>query len=116
MPPPKTIDKDIGERRITNWTPVGISLCEVRLCSVAMHLCAHFAAERYAALLRAACAHLCGCYTHESQLTHSRSCRKRRVCVCMPHDLAFACCVRRVCTYIFRCLLCWPPYDSVPLT
>jgi len=28
MPPPKTIDKDIGERRITNWTPVGISLCE----------------------------------------------------------------------------------------
>eukprot|EP00983_Pelagomonas_calceolata_P078924 1154444-Pelagomonas_calceolata.AAC.5 len=29
MPPPKTIDKDIGERRITNWTPVGISLCEV---------------------------------------------------------------------------------------
>lgn len=28
MPPPKTIEAHIGERRITNWTPVGISLCE----------------------------------------------------------------------------------------
>ncbi len=28
MPPPKTIDKEVGERRLTNWTPVGISLCE----------------------------------------------------------------------------------------
>eukprot|EP00199_Chlamydomonas_sp_CCMP681_P002346 CAMPEP_0119107128 /NCGR_PEP_ID=MMETSP1180-20130426/8098_1 /TAXON_ID=3052 ORGANISM="Chlamydomonas cf sp, Strain CCMP681" /NCGR_SAMPLE_ID=MMETSP1180 /ASSEMBLY_ACC=CAM_ASM_000741 /LENGTH=420 /DNA_ID=CAMNT_0007092569 /DNA_START=78 /DNA_END=1337 /DNA_ORIENTATION=+ len=28
MPPPKTVDKVIGERRMTNFTPVGISLCE----------------------------------------------------------------------------------------
>ena len=28
MPPPRTINRDIGERRVTNWTPVGISLCE----------------------------------------------------------------------------------------
>lgn len=28
MPPPKTVDKSIGEQRVTNWTPVGISLCE----------------------------------------------------------------------------------------
>lgn len=28
MPPPKTVDKAIGERRMTNFTPVGISLCE----------------------------------------------------------------------------------------
>lgn len=28
MPPPTTIDKSIGERRLTNFTPVGISLCE----------------------------------------------------------------------------------------
>ncbi|GIL81599.1 hypothetical protein Vretimale_1259 [Volvox reticuliferus] len=28
MPPPKTVDKSIGERRLTNFTGVGISLCE----------------------------------------------------------------------------------------
>eukprot|EP00877_Chromochloris_zofingiensis_P006537 jgi/Chrzof1/2136/Cz11g03260.t1_GPAT1[v5.2] len=28
MPPPKTIDKAVGERRITHFTPVGISVCE----------------------------------------------------------------------------------------
>lgn len=28
MPPPKTVDKALGERRLTNYTPVGISLCE----------------------------------------------------------------------------------------
>ncbi len=28
MPPPVTVDKSIGERRITNFSPVGISICE----------------------------------------------------------------------------------------
>ncbi|GFR48340.1 hypothetical protein Agub_g10227 [Astrephomene gubernaculifera] len=28
MPPPKTVDKSIGERRLTNFSGVGISLCE----------------------------------------------------------------------------------------
>lgn len=28
MPPPKTIDKELGERRLTAWSGVGISLCE----------------------------------------------------------------------------------------
>lgn len=28
MPPPRTVDKAIGERRMTNYSPVGISLCE----------------------------------------------------------------------------------------
>ncbi|EFJ48252.1 hypothetical protein VOLCADRAFT_81121 [Volvox carteri f. nagariensis] len=28
MPPPKTVDKSIGERRLTNYTGVGISVCE----------------------------------------------------------------------------------------
>ncbi|KXZ42557.1 hypothetical protein GPECTOR_136g640 [Gonium pectorale] len=28
MPPPKTLEKSIGERRVTNFTGVGISLCE----------------------------------------------------------------------------------------
>lgn len=26
MPPPNKVEKAVGERRITNWTPVGISL------------------------------------------------------------------------------------------
>eukprot|EP00775_Hariotina_reticulata_P003542 gene3542-3811_t len=28
MPPPKTVDKSIGERRLTAWSGVGISVCE----------------------------------------------------------------------------------------
>ena len=28
MPPPKVVEAAIGERRITNFTPVGISVCE----------------------------------------------------------------------------------------
>ncbi|KAF8057857.1 Glycerol-3-phosphate acyltransferase [Scenedesmus sp. PABB004] len=28
MPPPKTVDKELGERRLTAWSGVGISLCE----------------------------------------------------------------------------------------
>jgi hypothetical protein len=28
MPPPKTVDKALGERRLTAWSGVGISVCE----------------------------------------------------------------------------------------
>ena len=39
MPPPKTVDKSIGERRVTFYTPCGISLCEeldvqVGICTI----------------------------------------------------------------------------------
>ncbi|KAJ9513940.1 hypothetical protein QJQ45_021048, partial [Haematococcus lacustris] len=36
MPPPRTVDKAIGERRMTNYTPVGISVCEELVPDVAV--------------------------------------------------------------------------------
>lgn len=74
MPPPKTIEASIGERRITNYTPVGISICH-ELDVPAVVNGATEKEEQQARLAQAAWEATCAEYTALEQAINSQEFR-----------------------------------------